>query len=124
MPLERASQRYLGSSRTSSSATSGRCEAPRISSMDSCRTSRHWSDSEPGSSRNDNKETETMKRIGYISITATLEAVSGLRVGGSDDMLQIGGTDLTVIRHPVTLQPYIPGSSLKGKLRSELEKKH
>jgi CRISPR-associated protein Csm3 len=47
-----------------------------------------------------------------------------MRIGGSDDLLQIGGTDLTCIKHPVTLLPYIPGSSIKGKLRSELEKKY
>ena len=37
--------------------------------------------------------------------------------------MQIGGTDLTCIKHPVTLKPYIPGSSIKGKMRSELEQK-
>lgn len=64
-----------------------------------------------------------MKKIAQHEITGTIVNVSGLRVGGSDDLLQIGGTDLTVIKHPVTFQPYIPGSSLKGKLRSELEKR-
>jgi CRISPR-associated protein Csm3 len=44
-----------------------------------------------------------------------------LRIGGSDELLQIGGTDLTCIKHPVTLRPYIPGSSIKGKMRSEQE---
>ena len=46
----------------------------------------------------------------------------GLRIGGSDDVLQIGGTDLTCIKDPVTGKPYIPGSSIKGKLRSSLER--
>lgn len=64
-----------------------------------------------------------MKKTGQHEITGTIVNVSGLRVGGSDDLLQIGGTDLTVIKHPVTLRPYIPGSSLKGGLRSELEKR-
>jgi len=64
-----------------------------------------------------------MKKIGQKNITGFIYLKSGLRVGGSDDLLQIGATDLTVIKHPVTLEPYLPGSSFKGKLRSELEKK-
>jgi len=65
-----------------------------------------------------------MKRTSIHTIEATLECVTGLRIGGSQDDLQIGGTDLPVIKHPVTLAPYVPGSSLKGKMRSELEKRH
>jgi CRISPR-associated protein Csm3 len=65
-----------------------------------------------------------MKRTSIHSIEATLECVTGLRIGGSQDDLQIGGTDLPVIKHPVTLAPYVPGSSLKGKMRSELEKRY
>jgi CRISPR-associated protein Csm3 len=64
-----------------------------------------------------------MKKISQKTITGVIQCVSGIRIGGSDDLLQIGGTDLTCIKHPVTLQPYIPGSSIKGKMRSELEKK-
>lgn len=62
-----------------------------------------------------------MRKTGYHSITGTIHLLSGMRIGGSDDQLEIGGTDLTCIKHPVTKQPYIPGSSLKGKMRSELE---
>src|SRR5690348_8184085 len=57
----------------------------------------------------------------YQEITGRIHCLSGLRVGGSDELLQIGGADLTCIKHPVTLEPYIPGSSIKGKMRSELE---
>ncbi|HEX5482331.1 MAG TPA: type III-A CRISPR-associated RAMP protein Csm3 [Terriglobia bacterium] len=64
-----------------------------------------------------------MKRTAIHTIEGTLECITGLHVGGSQDDLQIGGTDLPVIRHPVTLAPYVPGSSLKGKMRSELEKR-
>ena len=46
---------------------------------------------------------------------------SGLRVGGSRDNIGIGETDLPIIRHPITRLPYVPGSSIKGKLRSLLE---
>jgi CRISPR-associated protein Csm3 len=62
-----------------------------------------------------------MRKTGYHEITGVIHCLSGLRVGGSDELLQIGGTDLTCIKHPVTLRPYIPGSSIKGKMRSELE---
>jgi len=64
-----------------------------------------------------------MKKIAHHTITGTIVCLSGLRIGGSDDLLQTGGTDLTCIKHPVTLQPYIPGSSLKGRLRSEMEQR-
>jgi CRISPR-associated protein Csm3 len=63
-----------------------------------------------------------MKLIETYTITATIELKSGCRIGGSDDLLQIGGTDLTCIKDPATGKPYIPGSSLKGKMRSALEK--
>lgn len=63
-----------------------------------------------------------MKRLETHTLTATLTLLSGARIGGSDDMLQIGGTDLTCIKDPATGKPYIPGSSLKGKMRSALEK--
>lgn len=64
-----------------------------------------------------------MRKTGYHEITGIIHCLSGLRVGGSDELLQIGGTDLTCIKHPVTLRPYIPGSSIKGKMRSELEQR-
>ena len=46
---------------------------------------------------------------------------SGLRIGAGDVEMKIGGTDNPVIRHPNTQEPYIPGSSIKGKIRSLLE---
>jgi CRISPR-associated protein Csm3 len=54
-----------------------------------------------------------------------LRFVEGGRVGGSGGELEIGGAvdaNLTAIRNPGTKEFYIPGSSLKGKLRSSLEK--
>jgi len=62
-----------------------------------------------------------MKKIGHITITGRIVLKSGIRIGGSDDILQIGGTDLPCIKDPVTEEPYIPGSSLKGRMRSQLE---
>ncbi len=57
----------------------------------------------------------------YASITGILTCKSGLRIGGSKEDVEIGGMDNPVIRHPLTRLPYLPGSSLKGKLRSLLE---
>ncbi len=57
----------------------------------------------------------------YVTISGTLTCKSGLRVGGSKDDIEIGGMDNPVIRDPLNKQPYIPGSSLKGVLRSGVE---
>lgn len=62
-----------------------------------------------------------MKLIKKIIISGEIEAKTGLMIGGSNTAMGIGGPDRTVIRNPVTKQPYIPGSSLKGKMRSLLE---
>lgn len=59
---------------------------------------------------------------GRVFLTFNLCAVTGLHIGGSDVGVEIGGVDKTVIRDPLTNRPYIPGSSLKGKVRSLLEK--
>jgi CRISPR-associated protein Csm3 len=62
-----------------------------------------------------------MQLINIHQLTATLELKSGLRIGASEGEIRIGGVDNQVIRHAHTGQPYIPGSSLKGKVRSLLE---
>lgn len=54
-------------------------------------------------------------------ISGTILCKTGLHIGGSSDNIDIGGSDNTVIRDSVSGLPYIPGSSLKGKLRSLLE---
>ena len=59
---------------------------------------------------------------GHIVISGIILCKSGLFIGGPDDTLQIGGIDKSVVRNPLTGEPYIPGSSLKGKLRSITEK--
>lgn len=46
---------------------------------------------------------------------------SGLHIGSGNMEMHIGGTDSPVIKHRNTDEPYIPGSSLKGKIRSLLE---
>lgn len=60
--------------------------------------------------------------LGKILISGTIEVKTGLRVGGFTGGLKIGGVDLNVITDPDG-KPYIPGSSLKGKLRSLMERK-
>jgi CRISPR-associated protein Csm3 len=59
---------------------------------------------------------------GRIFIRTHIEAVTGLHIGGSSTGLEIGGVDKAVIRNPLNNQPYIPGSSLRGKMRSQTEK--
>jgi CRISPR-associated protein Csm3 len=54
-------------------------------------------------------------------ITGKVQIVTGLMIGATNSALEIGGTDKQIVRHPVTKVPYIPGSSLKGKMRSLLE---
>ena len=54
-------------------------------------------------------------------ITGQIVCESGLHIGDSTDGIDIGGSDNPIIRDPITDYPYIPGSSLKGKLRSLLE---
>ena len=51
-----------------------------------------------------------------------IHLLTGLHIGGSQGGIDIGGVDLTIVRNPFNRQPYIPGSSIKGKLRSLLEK--
>ena len=66
-----------------------------------------------------------------------LRLITGLHIGGSDDTMKIGGIDSSVIKREVftnndgtinyggsgkkITEPYIPGSTLKGKMRSLLE---
>lgn len=62
-----------------------------------------------------------MKLLKKIKYAGHLTLVTGLHVGGSDTSLGIGGVDKTIVRNPVDNLPYIPGSSIKGKMRSLLE---
>jgi len=56
-----------------------------------------------------------------VKLTGTVELLSGLHIGGGDDTMKIGGIDNGVIKDVNSDKPYIPGSSLKGKMRSLLE---
>ncbi|OUO35075.1 type III-A CRISPR-associated RAMP protein Csm3 [Olsenella sp. An290] len=55
-----------------------------------------------------------------ILITSTLELKTGLHIGGDDSFSAIGAIDSPVVRDPLTREPVIPGSTLKGKMRSLL----
>lgn len=66
--------------------------------------------------------TETsIKLLGRTRITGTITLLSGLHIGAGKDTIEIGGIDNPVVKHPHTKEPYIPGSSIKGKLRFLLE---
>jgi CRISPR-associated protein Csm3 len=71
-----------------------------------------------------------------ITIDSKLTLVTGLHIGGADDGMKIGGVDSPVMKREVfcneegvvgfenkrkITEPYIAGSSLKGKVRTLLE---
>jgi len=60
--------------------------------------------------------------IGKVIIKGEIVIKTGLRIGGPTTGLKIGGVDQPVIADAFG-RPYIPGSSLKGKMRSLIEKK-
>lgn len=57
-----------------------------------------------------------------IQITGNIEVKTGMHIGGSSVIAAIGAVDSPVIKDVRTNQPMIPGSSLKGKMRSLLAK--
>ena len=63
----------------------------------------------------------SMKLTNIVEIKAKLVLQTGLHIGAGDSEMHIGGIDNSVIKHPMTQSPYIPGSSLKGKIRTLLE---
>jgi CRISPR-associated protein Csm3 len=62
-----------------------------------------------------------MKLTKINKIVGEIKLLSGLHIGSGEAEIHIGGTDNPVIKNPITLEPYIPGSSIKGKIRSMLE---
>lgn len=61
------------------------------------------------------------KLVKKIIVKKQLEVLTGLHIGNSADSVEIGGVDKPVVRRSIDNVPYIPGSSLKGKIRSLLE---
>ncbi|HNV70815.1 MAG TPA: type III-A CRISPR-associated RAMP protein Csm3 [Candidatus Ozemobacteraceae bacterium] len=64
---------------------------------------------------------QNMKLQAIRQITGRIILKSGLHIGAGNMEMRIGGTDSPVIKHPHTQEPYIPGSSVKGKVRSLVE---
>jgi len=62
------------------------------------------------------------KLLGKILVKGKIICLTGLHIGSSKENMEIGAVDSPVVRDPVTREPYIPGSSLKGKMRALLEK--
>lgn len=62
-----------------------------------------------------------MKLLGVKKITGKIIVQTGLHIGGDSKTMEIGGMDNPIIRNPATGEPYIPGSSLKGKMRALYE---
>ena len=62
-----------------------------------------------------------MKQLNTKKITGKIVVKTGLHIGAGNDKVEIGGMDNPIIRNPLTREPYIPGSSIKGKMRSLME---
>lgn len=65
--------------------------------------------------------THDFEFFGKYLLSGQIKCITGLHIGGSTAESEIGGLDNPVIKDPLSDKPYIPGSSLKGKLRSLLE---
>ena len=59
-----------------------------------------------------------------IRITGVLETKTGMHIGGSSAFSAIGAVDSPVIKDVRNGKPMVPGSSLKGKIRTLLAKKY
>lgn len=62
-----------------------------------------------------------MKQIALKTLIGKVLVKTGLHIGAGNDKVEIGGMDNPIIRNPLTYEPYIPGSSIKGKMRSIME---
>ena len=68
--------------------------------------------------KGENMDIPTLK--GKLILSGYITADTGLHIGGLSETLKIGGVDIQVIKDSLG-RAYIPGSSLKGKIRSLLE---
>lgn len=59
--------------------------------------------------------------IKKVIMSGILTTKTGLSIGGTKDDIGIGTSDNPIIKNPLNGQPYIPGSSIKGKMRSLFE---
>lgn len=70
---------------------------------------------------NTNKTDNMPPLLGKLKITGEIVVKTGLAIGGNKSGIDIGAMDNPVIKTPDGV-PFIPGSSLKGKLRALLDK--
>jgi CRISPR-associated protein Csm3 len=63
---------------------------------------------------------DASKLVKKLFVSGHVTALSGLHIGGADAGFGIGGTDQIVVRDAFG-RPYLPGSTLKGRMRSLLE---
>jgi len=59
--------------------------------------------------------------IAHVILEGQIECLSGLHIGGTEEGYEIGGMDNPILKDKITNFPYIPGSSIKGKMRSMIE---
>lgn len=64
------------------------------------------------------QENRQMTLKDKLLIKAILRLETGLHIGASSDYAPIGAVDSPFVRDPLTKEPVIPGSSLKGKMRT------
>lgn len=69
------------------------------------------------------EQLKTRPLYGKVILKGAMVCETGLHIGAGGNNLEIGGLDSTVVREPITREPYVPGSSLKGKMRSLMERK-
>lgn len=65
--------------------------------------------------------TSQWRLMAVRTISGQIEVLTGLRIGANVETMEISGLDNPILRNPANGEPYIPGSSLKGKLRSLAE---
>jgi len=64
-----------------------------------------------------------MTKISKIyTLKGNITVKTGLHIGAGNEAVEIGGSDAPVVKDSISGAPYIPGSSLKGRMRWLLEK--
>src|SRR5579863_7434100 len=61
-----------------------------------------------------------LKLIGKLILEGEMTCETGLHVGAGKGSLEIGGSDNPVVKDAFG-RPYVPGSTLRGRVRSLLE---
>ena len=64
-----------------------------------------------------------LKLAGKLILEGEMNCETGLHVGAGKGSLEIGGADNPVVKDAFG-RPYVPGSSLRGRIRALLEQAH